>query len=275
MTAGMTATKTAEMIVMGTGTSVGVPVPGCHCEVCTSGHPRNQRTRTGVLIRSPHGEFVIDTGPELRLQLVRHQARLVQAAVMTHAHADHVMGLDDLRIFGFRMDAAVPIYCEDNVEQHLRQTFAYAFADPAQAAHPYAVPRLRFERVVPNQSFQVLGMPILPLRVKHGRLPILGYRIGNVAFCTDVSTMPAETRGQLTGLDTLVLSALRHKPHPTHMHIDEALRLIAQLKPRTAYLTHMSHEVDYEQLLAELPDGVFPAWDGLTVPLQYDESAAG
>ncbi len=259
----MAAGFAAEMVVMGTGTSVGVPVPGCRCDVCLSEHPRNQRTRTGVLVRAPQGEFVIDTGPELRLQLIRSQANQIHAAVMTHGHADHVMGLDDLRIFGFRLNAAIPIYCEENVEEHLRQTFAYAFVDPTQAAHQYAIPQLRFERIAPGTPFSLLGLEVLPLRVKHGQLSILGFRIGDTAFCTDVSTLPAETREQLRGLKTLVLSALRHEPHPTHLHIAEALRIIRQLQPEITYLTHMSHELDYEQLLAELPEGVYPAWDGL------------
>ena len=258
----------AEMIIMGTGTSVGVPVVGCRCDVCRSQNPRNHRTRTGVLIRGPQGEFVIDTGPELRLQLVRENARLIQAAVFTHAHADHVLGLDDLRIFGYRMNAPVPLYCEEQVELQIRQVFSYAFADPATHAHDYAAPKLRFVRIEPGVPFTLLGMHVLPIRLKHGDLPILGFRIGDVAFCTDVSTIPAESKELLRGLDTLIIDALRKEPHPTHLHVDAALRLIHQLKPRRAYLTHMSHEMDYDLLLKELPDDVEPAYDGLRIALE-------
>lgn len=257
----------AEMIIMGTGTSVGVPVVGCHCAVCRSHNPRNHRTRTGVLIRGPQGEFVIDAGPELRLQLVRENSQLVQAAVFTHAHADHILGLDDLRIFGYRMEAAVPLYCEEMVEAQIRQVFSYAFTDPATHAHQFAAPKLRFERIHPGQPFTLLGLEILPIRLKHGELPILGFRIGNVAFLTDVSTIPPESKELLHGLDTLIIDALRKEPHPTHLHVDAALRIIRQLRPKQAYLTHMSHDLDYDSLRNELPDGIEPAYDGLKISL--------
>jgi len=256
-----------EMIIMGTGTSIGVPVVGCPCAVCNSSNPRNRRTRSGVLVRAPDGEFVIDAGPELRLQLVRERATLVRAVLMTHAHADHIMGIDDLRIFGYRLNASVPIFCEEPVEQQIRESFSYAFTDPATHSHQYAAPRLIFQRIQENQSFELLGLPIRTLRLKHGQLPILGFRIGNVAFCTDVSTIPADSREQLQGLDVLVLDALRHEPHPTHLHVEAALGLVRQLKPRRAYFTHMSHELDYDALLRELPDGVEPAFDGLRIPI--------
>lgn len=258
----------AEMVVMGTGTSVGVPVAGCTCAVCRSRHPGNQRTRTGVLVRAPEGEFVIDAGPELRLQLVRAEATLIRAAIFTHSHADHIMGLDDLRIFGFRLKSDVPLYCEADVETHIRQTFAYAFTDPAGHAHPFATPRFRFERVVPGEAFSLLGLSILPLRLSHGTLPILGFRIGNVAFCTDTSSIPPATRPFLQGLDALVIDALRYKPHPTHLSVDGALQVIRTLKPKQAWLTHMGHELDYDQLCSELPPDVRPAHDGLTIPIR-------
>lgn len=213
------------------------------------------------------GEFVIDTGPELRLQLVRSGAQLVRAAIFTHAHADHIMGLDDLRIFGFRLDEAIPLYCEELVELQLRQMFAYAFGDPATHSHKFAAPKLCFHRIEPGVPFELLGQSVLPIRLKHGDLPILGFRIGNVAFCTDVSTIPAESRELLKGLDVLILDALRHEPHPTHLSVSGAVRLIQQLQPRQAYLTHMSHELDFEKLSAVLPAGIAPAWDGLRFPI--------
>ena len=257
----------AEMIIMGTGTSVGVPVVGSQCMVCRSQNPKNQRTRTGVLIRGPQGEFIIDAGPELRLQLIREDARLIQAAVFTHAHADHILGLDDLRVFGYQMNAAVPLYCEEAVEAQIRHVFSYAFTDPAIHTHQFAAPKLRFERIVPGQAFTVLGIEILPIRLKHGDLPVLGFRLGNTAFLTDMSTIPAESKELLHGLDTLVIDALRKEPHPTHLHVNAAVRLIHQLQPRQAYLTHMSHDLEYEALRNELPDGIEPAYDGLKITL--------
>ena len=259
--------STAEMIIMGTGTSVGVPVVGCPCLVCRSTNPRNKRTRTGVLLRGPFGEFIIDAGPELRLQLVRENAKLIQAAIFTHAHADHILGLDDLRIFGYQMNSAIPLFCEERVEEQIRQTFSYAFTDPATHSHQFAAPKLRFERIVPGLSISVLGIDILPIRLKHGELPVLGFRIGNVAFLTDVSTIPADSKELLQGLDTLVLDALRYEPHPTHLHVDAAVRIIHQLRPRVAYLTHMSHDLEYDALSKELPDGIEPAYDGLKIAL--------
>lgn len=257
----------SELIVMGTGTSLGVPVVGCRCSVCNSSNPRNRRMRSGALVRAPEGEFVIDAGPELRLQLIRERASLIHAAVMTHSHADHIMGIDDLRIFGFRLPEPVPIYCEEPVEDVIRQSFAYAFSDPSTHAHPWATPRLRFVRVSPESSFSLLGLTVLPIRLKHGDLAILGYRIGNVAYCTDVSSIPAGSRDLLQNLDVLILDALRDEPHPTHLHVDAAVRLIDQLQPKCAYLTHMSHELDYDELCRRLPEGIEPAYDGLRIPI--------
>ncbi|MEZ6062175.1 MAG: MBL fold metallo-hydrolase [Planctomycetaceae bacterium] len=257
----------ANLTLMGTGTSVGVPIVGCDCHVCQSDNPKNKRLRSGILVRDAGGEFVIDTGPELRLQLIRSRATLIQAALFTHAHADHIMGLDDLRIFGFRLPDPIPLYCEESVEDSIRRIFHYAFIDPATLAHPYAAPRLRFERITPGKPFGVLGQEILPVRLHHGPLPVLGFRIGDVAICTDVSTIPAESRKLLAGLDTLIIDALRYKPHPTHMHLDAALNAVNRLKPRRTILTHMAHDFDYEQLARELPDGVEPGYDGLQVPL--------
>lgn len=280
------------MILMGTGTSVGVPVVGCDCSVCLSDSPRNHRTRSGVLVRSRVGEFVIDTGPELRLQLLRSKASLIRAAIFTHAHADHLMGLDDLRIFGFRhekqlMDAAreqqgesfdehqfraeghgrTPLFCEEAVETDIRRIFQYAFVDPASLSHRFAAPRLDFERVEPGVEFEVVGQKVTPIRLHHGKLPILGYRINNVAFCTDVSTIPAASRPLLEGLDVLIIDALRYNPHPTHLSVDQAVKWAQRLKPRQTILTHMAHDLDYDTLNASLPEGIEPGYDGMKIQL--------
>lgn len=252
-----------SLVVMGTGTSVGVPVAGCECSVCLSANPKNKRSRCGVLVRAPGGDFVIDTPPELRLQLVDARCRLVHAAVYTHSHADHIMGLDDLRIFGFRLDANIPLYCEPNVEQQLRQSFNYAFSDTEQS-HKYAVPRLEFV-TIDDRPFELLGLEVLPLRLMHGKLPILGFRIGDVAFCTDVSSIPAESYQRLEGVRVLVLDTLREKPHPTHLSLPQALKVIRRVAPEQAYLTHLSHEFDYETTNRRLPENVELAFDGLEI----------
>ncbi|MCA9114779.1 MAG: MBL fold metallo-hydrolase [Planctomycetaceae bacterium] len=260
------ATVIPTLTVMGTGTSVGVPVIGCRCAVCTSTNPRNHRTRSGVLVRAPEGNFVIDTSPELRMQLLRERVELVHAALFTHAHADHIFGLDDLRIFGHRLDQAIPLHCEAPVEEALRRAFHYAFSEPPPGAHHFAVPRLRFERIE-LKPFPLLGLQVQPIRLQHGKLPVLGYRIGRVAFCTDVSSIPEESWPLLEGLDTLFLDTLREHPHPTHLSIEQSLAVIERLQPRQTYLTHIGHWLEYEETNARLPASVELAWDGLTVPL--------
>lgn len=290
----------SELVLMGTGTSIGVPVVGCDCRICQSGDPKNHRLRSGVLVRAPEGEFVVDTGPELRLQLLQNKATFIEAALFTHAHADHIMGLDDLRIFGFRkarialkaaeeqaQDAGIvfdtdqaaknnlgniPLYCEQLVEDGIRQVFHYAFTDPELHSHRYAAPRLAFQPIEPNKKLNVLGQEVVPIRLHHGKLPILGFRFGNVAFCTDVSTIPAASRELLEGLDVLVLDALRYEPHPTHLSVSQAVKWAERLKPKQTYLTHMSHDLDYHQLMEDLPEGIDPAYDGLTIPIAATES---
>lgn len=259
-------TDGASLVMLGTGTSVGVPVVGCDCEVCLSEDPRNKRTRAGVLVRAPEGEFVIDTPPELRLQLLREKARAIHAAFFTHGHADHIMGLDDLRIFGFRLDKSIPLYCEAIVEDQLRKTFHYAFSQN-KPSHRFAVPRLHFEPLAPLEPIRLLGLEVKPIRLMHGKLPICGFRIGNVAYCTDVSTIPKETHGQLDDLDVLIIDALRHEPHPTHMSVKQAVAVIRKVRAKQGYLTHLSHQLDYEKTNAELPDNVRLAYDGLEIPL--------
>ena len=255
-------TLSRELILLGTGTSVGVPVIGCECDVCTSANPRNHRTRTGVAVSAPEGVFVIDTPPELRLQLVRERIPLVHAAVFTHAHADHIFGLDDLRICGHRLDRPISLYCEENVERQVRAAFNYAFAEPDPDAHKFATPNLRFERIG-LEPFDVLGLTIRPIRLFHGKLPILGFRIGNVAFCTDVSSIPDQSWPLLDGLDVLIIDALRDQPHPTHFSVGQALEVVGRVRPRRTYLTHVSHSLEYDTTNARLPDGVELAYDGL------------
>ncbi len=253
-----------RMTLLGTGTSVGVPVVGCPCAVCTSDDPRNKRTRSGVFVEAPEGNFVIDTSPELRIQLLRENVEVVHAAVFTHGHADHIYGLDDLRIFGFRLEQAIPLYCEPEVEAVIRRAFSYAFQPPVETNHKFATPNLRFESVG-LEPFSLLGATLRPLRLMHGRTPVLGYRVNDVAFCTDVSHVPDETLPYLEGLDTLVLDALRHEPHPTHFCIEQAIALVERLRPRRAYFTHLSCHLDYAATNAALPDGVELAYDGLRI----------
>ena len=254
-----------ELVLLGTGTSHGVPLIGCHCAVCSSTDPRNNRTRTGVAVRSSDGTFLIDTPPELRIQLLRERIDLVQAVIYTHSHADHLFGLDDLRLFGYRLKHAVPLYCEEIVEAQIRAAYSYAFAPPSADQHFGAVPQLELRRIG-LMSVELLGVSVQPIRLFHGKLPVLGFRVGDVAFCTDVSFIPEESWSLLEGLDVLIVDALRDEPHATHFGIPQALEAIERAKPKRAYLTHISHQLEYSQTNARLPAGVELAYDGLRIP---------
>jgi phosphoribosyl 1,2-cyclic phosphate phosphodiesterase len=248
---------------LGTGTSVGVPMIGCDCHVCTSKNPRNHRYRCSVLVTTPGGNLLIDTTPELRLQLVRERVKLVHAVVYTHYHVDHLFGLDDLRLFPLKLNAPLPIFCSDEVEAVIREAFGYAFRMTDEEAVAALVPRLKIERI-DETPFGVLGERVTPIPLIHGRFNVFGFRIGNVAYCTDVSHIPDRSWPLLDGLDVFVIDALRPtKPHPAHFCLEQALEVIARVKPRQAYLTHMSHTMDYDSLNHTLPPNVAMAYDGL------------
>lgn len=255
-----------KLILLGTGTSVGVPALGCACPVCTSDDPKNYRTRCSAVFGLPHGNLLIDTPPDLRQQLIREGLGLIHAVCYTHEHADHIFGLDDLRLMQFYLGGPVPLYCNAQVQQRLEQSFSYAFENRVHT-HAGAVPSLQFHRI-DDQPFEVLDTPIQPIPVRHGpRFDVLGFRIGNVAYCTDVKEIPPASMALLQGLDTLVLSALRYQPHPTHLNLDEALAVVEQLQPRQAYFTHCSCHLDYHEVNATLPPHVRLAHDGLQIPL--------
>jgi phosphoribosyl 1,2-cyclic phosphate phosphodiesterase len=262
---GATSGDAGRLVFLGSGTSTGVPVLGCDCPVCTSSDPRNARTRPSVLLRLPRGNLLIDTTPEMRLQLLRERVRMVHAIAYTHAHADHMLGLDDARAFPRHIGGPVPIYCEEETEAAIRRIFHYAFQDHLAALPPGYVPKIHFQRIEPGVSFEVLGQKLLPIRLEHGRLGVLGFRIGNLAYCTDVSSIPEASWRLLGGLDTLILDALRYEPHPTHFSLAQALAVIERLQPRRAFLTHLSHAFDHAQTESTLPSSVGLAYDGLTL----------
>lgn len=261
----ITADVRGHLVFLGTGTSVGVPVVGCGCPTCTSDNPRNARLRCGLVVGLPGGTLLVDTTPDLRMQLLREKIGLVHATLYTHDHADHVFGLDDLRLFPYYLGHPMPVFCEEQVEARIRKSFDYAFAQAA----PYAgggVPQIEFHRIS-TQPFEVLGARVVPLRLAHGHFQVLGFRFGNVAYCTDTNGIPPESREQLYGLDVLVIDALRHKPHPTHFCLEEAVQTAASLKPKRTYFTHMSHDLEHEATNAALPEGMELAYDGLRIPL--------
>jgi phosphoribosyl 1,2-cyclic phosphate phosphodiesterase len=257
---------TGQMILLGTGTSVGVPAIGCGCPVCRSSNPKNRRTRCSAILGLPGGNLLIDTAPDMREQLLREEIGLVHAVLYTHEHADHIFGLDDLRLMQFYLGGAVPLYCEEQVEARIRKSYDYAFLSEAMT-HPGAVPQLTFRRIT-TEPFEALGARITPVRMKHGpRFDVLGFRIGNVAYCTDVNAMPAESKAKLQGLDVLVLDALRPHVHTTHFSLEEAIEIARELKPRQTYFTHMSHDLEHEATNAMLPAGMALAYDGQRIAL--------
>lgn len=247
---------------LGTGTSVGVPMIGCECPVCQSKHPRNSRYRSSVLIGTPDGNILIDTGPELRLQLIREKVKAVHAVLYTHYHVDHLYGLDDLRLVARNINGPVPIYCTDEVEEVIRRAFSYAFQSEREMPMG-AVPKLEFRRI-DTMPFAVLNQHVVPIPLVHAWFNVFGFRIGDVAYCTDVSEIPQTSWALLEGVRVLIIDALRYKPHPAHLSLNQALEIIEQIGPDKAYLTHMSHEFDYEELNPKLPAGVEMAYDGLS-----------
>jgi phosphoribosyl 1,2-cyclic phosphate phosphodiesterase len=248
---------------LGTGTSTGVPSLGCDCAVCRSDDPRNRRNRCAALVGTPGGNILIDTPPELRLELLQAKVNLVHAVLYTHYHADHLFGLDDLRQFPRFLGGPMPVYCAEDVEVVIRKTFPYVF--PAHAAESTGyVPKLVFHRILPGEPFTALGERVLPVPLVHAQFKVLGFRIGDLAYCTDLNRVPDLSMPMLANLRVLVVDALRYRPHPAHFGLQEALDLIAHLRPERAYLTHISHDLDHETVNSQLPPNVEVAYDGLT-----------
>lgn len=257
---------TGKLVFLGTGTSHGVPIIGCKCGTCTSDNPKNRRMRCSVVLGLPEGNLLIDTTPELRLQLLAADIGLVHAVLYTHAHADHLFGLDDLRLFSRYLGRDVPIYCEEHVEEQIRKSFGYAF-DPVLRNYPAGgVPRLKFQRVS-GEPLDILGRRITPIRIVHGQDPAFGYRIGDLAYCTDVKHFPPESEALLQNLDTLILDCLRSEPHTTHMGLDEAVATAQRLGARRTFFTHMGHSLEHEATNRSLPPDIRLAYDGLCIDL--------
>jgi phosphoribosyl 1,2-cyclic phosphate phosphodiesterase len=242
-----------------------VPVIGCGCAVCTSPNPRNKRLRCSLVLGLPGGTLLVDTTPDLRTQLMREGIGLVNTTHYTHDHADHVFGLDDLRLFPYYLGHPMPVYCEEQVEARIRKSFDYAFSDSA-ANYAGGVPQIEFHRIA-GEPFEVLGAQVIPLRLEHGKFRVLGFRFGNIAYCTDTNRIPLESKALLQGLDVLFVDALRQKSHPTHFSLEEAVETARELGARQTYFTHMSHDLEHEATNAALPAGMQLAYDGLRLPL--------
>lgn len=247
-----------EITFLGTGTSTGVPVIGCDCEVCQSTDPRDARLRCSIVVRTETTTVLVDTSPDLRTQVLRDPFDRFDAVLFTHAHADHTAGLDELRRYNAMQQQHLPVWADAGTTLSLRERFAYSFVDQFPV---YGVkPDLTLHEI--DGPFRVDDLDVQPIPVMHGRLPILGYRFGSIAYLTDVKTIPDASRELLRDLDVLVLTALRKKPHPAHLGLDEALAVAESLRPRHTLFTHVAHDMGrYAEVAPTLPSGMGLAYD--------------
>lgn len=255
--------KPLNITFLGTGTSQGVPVIGCDCEVCSSADYRDKRLRTSLHIRHQNLSLVIDTGPDFRQQMLRENIDTLHAVLLTHAHRDHTAGLDDVRAYNFRQNTSIPVYGSASALQQLQQDFAYIFGPNNYPG----LPRIEL-RVIETQPFAIGSLEIIPLPVFHHRLPVLGFRIGSLAYITDANSIPNETLNQLKGLQCLVLNALQREPHISHFNLSEAIHMAQLIGAGKTYFTHISHKLGlHREVEKELPPGIELAWDGLCITL--------
>ena len=248
-----------QLTMLGVGSSAGTPAVGCNCATCTSINPRNKRTRCSSLITLDSGEnILIDTGPDLRNQALRENIKRVDAVLYTHTHADHLHGIDDLRAFCQIQRKQIPLYAKADAVAHVTQKFGYVLREPNDF---WEMPVLRIQSV--EAPFVLFGAQITPIPVMHGKSHIFGYRVGNIAYLTDVSVIPESSFALLHGLDVLLLDCLRETTHPTHINIEQSLAYISRINARQSYMIHMTHDLEYTTLTNKLPKGVFVGYDGL------------
>lgn len=257
-----------QVRILGCGTSTGVPVIGCPCDICRSCDPRNNRTRSSIMVSNNGFNILVDTAPDLRLQALAAGIRRVDAVLYTHDHADHIFGMDELRTFNFIMGRAIPVYGNEKVISRIQSVFSYIWDPdaPKGGGLPMISPH------VMSQGLSLGGIQVEPLPLLHGEQTITGFKFDNqVAYLTDTNGIPEQTIEAARGLPLVIIDALRYRPHSTHYSVDEALEVVGEIKPGLALLTHLSHSMDYERLRAELPNGVEPAYDGMVIELGGQE----
>ncbi len=252
-----------KITFLGTGTSQGVPLIACECEVCKSTDSRDHRLRTSILVETQGKTIVVDTGPDFRQQMLREKIKQMDAVLFTHEHKDHIAGMDDIRAFNFILQKRIDVYATERVQAALRREFSYIFTD---YKYP-GIPEIDFV-TVHNKPFEVEGVAVLPIEVMHYKLSVMGYRFGDFVYITDANQISETERQKIRGCKVLVLNALRREPHVSHFTLAEALDVIKDLAPEKAYLTHISHQLGlYQDVEKELPENVFQAYDGLKLEL--------
>lgn len=250
-----------RLTFLGTGTSQGVPMIGCGCEVCKSQDPRNKRLRASVLVEHEGLRVLVDAGPDFRYQMLRAGVSSLDAILLTHNHKDHTGGLDDIRAFNYHEKRATQIYCEKYVEESLRKEYSYAFEEIKYPGAPeWDV------HIIDENPFTIKGVEITPIRGRHFKLPVLGYRFGNIAYCTDMNHIPEEEYSKLQGLDHFIINCVRRGRHISHYSLEQAMEVAEKVGAKHSWLTHLSHQLPcHEELTKELPEGILPAFDGLVI----------
>lgn len=252
-----------KLTFLGTGTSQGVPVVSCECEVCQSQDSKDKRLRSSVLIETEGRTFVIDCGPDFRQQMLNANVKHIDAVLLTHEHRDHIGGLDDLRAFNYTQNEAIQVYCEQRVQEAVKQNIPYAFAE---VRYP-GVPEIDICNIE-NKRFNICGIEIIPIRGYHYKLPVLGFRIGPLCYITDMNVIDNSELEKIKGVDVLVINALRFEPHISHFTLNEAIDVINKVAPKQAYLTHLSHQIGlHKELSKQLPQNVKLAFDGLILQM--------
>jgi phosphoribosyl 1,2-cyclic phosphate phosphodiesterase len=253
-----------KITFLGTGTSHGVPVAGCNCKTCSSTDKRNKRNRASVYVEGLAARVVIDTPAEFRLAALEHGIVRVDGVLLTHAHADHTAGFDDIRRYNELQASDMPVYGNAATLREIRQRFSYIFAETQEGG---GKPKVNLQTVEPYKEFKIKGMPVMPLPVKHGEMDVLSFRIGKFVYMTDVSAIPEKNFPLLAGLEALVLDALRPEEHPTHFNLEQAIDAAARIGAKKTYFTHIAHRLEHVETEKSLPEGVFLAYDGLILEI--------
>jgi phosphoribosyl 1,2-cyclic phosphate phosphodiesterase len=252
-----------KITFLGTGTSQGVPVIACECDTCLSTDPHDKRLRTSLLLETEEVTLLFDAGPDFRQQMLREKVKKLDAIIITHEHKDHIAGMDDVRAFNYKSQDAIDIYTEERVQKAIKREFSYVFAE---RQYP-GIPKMRLN-TINDFSFNIRGIDIIPIRVRHMNLEIYGFRIGNFAYITDASYIPESSKEKLIGVKYLVINALRKEKHISHFSLREAINVIKEISPRKAFITHISHQMGLAKNVSEeLPAGIMLAYDGLSMVL--------